>query len=895
MKIGLLAALVLFAFSAASAAAATTFKVNTTADENLATTTSGPCENDTSGCTLRAAVELAVEGGEATIDVPARTYIETQTTDPSLTISEGAKVTIVGEGAGSTIIEGEDKASVFEVREAGSALTLDGVTVRKGGDVDEGGGIFDDEGSVTVESSIVTENEANDVGGGIFASPGSTVAIKQSALTKNDAGEVGVLLSAGGALFTSFDAEATIEASTLDENGAGFGGATYTEGDGVTNITGSTLEKNFAFSGGAVYVETDAAVQVSESTLDSNAAELGGAISEEVRDDDDECDLAGAAKPHGQSRVSPAVGGDGPTDGVTVEASTIDTNEAERGGGVYVGPQPEVCDGAKQATHSAGAHTAGPSVHPDVIEGLEEGSLTVVGTTIEENEAVGGEDGGRGGGIYSELATTTITQKSTVSHNTAGERGGGMYGWDSFITIGHSTVDDNTTTEDDGGGIAVENEELTDECFDSHSTPHADASTREGLEGTLTVEQSTIDGNIAGEREDGDGGGIYATGLLTEECGIEVHAARRSASEAHGSVTSASEEEPFFSEAGLTIEQSTIAHNAAGSNSGGDGGGIYEAAEFDDPIVNTTIADNTAGEEGGGVYSEDDAGAALISDTVDENTVESDESSNNLAGGDSGAIELRNTIVAEKPGEHEQNCEGNVVSLVPGAGYNLDYPSPPVAPGETGECGMSSKENDLVDTNPALSTEGLHENGGPTETIALLASSPAIGVVPIEDCESSETGPGLVDQRGDVRPGIAGDLCDIGAYEYQGTPKAPAKPAAKEETKKEEPKKEEPAKQAVLSVKITSPLQCASKRAFTIHIQNVKQFGIVSATVSIDGKHKRTLTGSRLKTAINLRGLPKGTFTVEIVAHTRSGQTLHGKRVYHTCHLPLPGQSRLRL
>ncbi len=90
-------------------------------------------------------------------------------------------------------------------------------------------------------------------------------------------------------------------------------------------------------------------------------------------------------------------------------------------------------------------------------------------------------------------------------------------------------------------------------------------------------------------------------------------------------------------------------------------------------------------------------------------------------------------------------------------------------------------------------------------------------------------------------------------------------------------------------------VQCTSKRDITIHLQNVKQFGIVSAVVSIDGHHKRTLTGRRLTTAINLVGLPKGTFTIEIVAHTRSGHTLHGKRVYHTCHTKLPGHSYIRL
>jgi hypothetical protein len=65
---------------------------------------------------------------------------------------------------------------------------------------------------------------------------------------------------------------------------------------------------------------------------------------------------------------------------------------------------------------------------------------------------------------------------------------------------------------------------------------------------------------------------------------------------------------------------------------------------------------------------------------------------------------------------------------------------------------------------------------------------------------------------------------------------------------------------------------------------------------SIDGHAKRTLKGKSLTTAINLQGLPAGTFTVEIVAHLRDGRTLTGKRVYHTCRpTPLPGHSYLPL
>jgi hypothetical protein len=89
---------------------------------------------------------------------------------------------------------------------------------------------------------------------------------------------------------------------------------------------------------------------------------------------------------------------------------------------------------------------------------------------------------------------------------------------------------------------------------------------------------------------------------------------------------------------------------------------------------------------------------------------------------------------------------------------------------------------------------------------------------------------------------------------------------------------------------------CTSKRDFQIHIQHARDLGIASAVVSINGHARKTLTGKHLYTAIDLAGLPKGTFTVEIVAHLRDGRTVHGKRVYHTClTTPLPGASYLPL
>jgi hypothetical protein len=68
-----------------------------------------------------------------------------------------------------------------------------------------------------------------------------------------------------------------------------------------------------------------------------------------------------------------------------------------------------------------------------------------------------------------------------------------------------------------------------------------------------------------------------------------------------------------------------------------------------------------------------------------------------------------------------------------------------------------------------LSTAGLANNGGPTQTIALQSGSPAIDAIPVADCtdQASSPNPITTDQRGLLRPDAGEQLCDIGAYEFQ--------------------------------------------------------------------------------------------------------------------------------
>ncbi len=555
------------------------------------------------------------------------------------------------------------------------------------------------------------------------------------------------------------------------------------------------------------------------------------------------------------------------------------------------------------------------------IKGAGAGSTTLVGDGASEDfwveapsgltlegVSVTGGSSSYGAGVYVEGGASLLVENSAITKNQAKEMGGAIFGEaGASVAVRESTVTENEAR--DGGGIAMANEEICGEASAAHHTakPHVKRALVDAITSGLTVSRSTIEGNTA---EDGAGGGIY-NGPVSSGCDLVKQAS------AHADTLEVLSEE----EGGLTIEQSTIAGNHAtmvqietkpatsGFEREGFGGGIYEESRLEEnPIVNSTLAGNTAAVTGGGIV-DGEGPVLLVNDTVADNRAEgldlgarsawrgsskpaaiADAPAGNLATNVDAFIELRNTILAETTGGEGENCEGDVESYFHGPGHNLDYPSATPEEGGTDNCGLSAEDDDLVDVNPQLSSQGLHANGGPTDTIAIPASSPAIGQVPVSgDCEEGEGfGPALVDQRGEPRPGIAGDGCDIGAYEYQ---QGPAKPAPMPEPKTTT---SSPPAAAVLGVKIASPV-CASKRDITIHIQNVKQFGVVSAVISVDGRARRTLTGKHLTTAINLKGLPKGTFTVSIVAHTRSGLTLHGKRTYHTCHAHLPGHVYLRL
>jgi CSLREA domain-containing protein len=190
----------------------------------------------------------------------------------------------------------------------------------------------------------------------------------------------------------------------------------------------------------------------------------------------------------------------------------------------------------------------------------------------------------------------------------------------------------------------------------------------------------------------------------------------------------------IYNGAWLTITQTTLNNNQATS---GNGGGIY--SQYMMWITNTTVSANTANSgNGGGIYFLSYYGSSLWNATLNQNSANS---GGNLyrdtTGGKNGAVALKNTIIANSPSGG--NCAGGISSL----GYNLD---------SANTCALSATA-DLTNTNPLLGP--LANNGGRTQTHALLVGSPAIN-------SGSNVGCPAIDQRGFPRLGI----CDRGAFEY---------------------------------------------------------------------------------------------------------------------------------
>jgi hypothetical protein len=326
-----------------------------------------------------------------------------------------------------------------------------------------------------------------------------------------------------------------------------------------------------------------------------------------------------------------------------------------------------------------------------------------------------------GGGIANRAGGTINILSSTFDGNSA-NLGGGIYNSTSgIINITNSTI----TNHDAGIGGGIYNI------------------------GTIRVTNSTLDHNHAiGQGTDpGNGGGIYNFAGNVSVVGSTIGPQNIAANGAG----------IYNDDSGtLSITNSTISYNQTDSDYNGNGSGIFNKATLS--VSNSTIAVNSGGlcevcsgsSLGIGIYNDDSTGSATIKSTI---------------------IALNSGFIAS-----DVDVYGSFISQ----GYNLigirdGSAGFTASTDQTGTCaGPNPGCNAPLD--PQFESDSLgpifKNNGGLTQTFALLPGSPAID----KGTSNGLNGVLTTDQRGapfprkfdvsSVANASGGDGADVGAFEF---------------------------------------------------------------------------------------------------------------------------------
>ena len=201
----------------------------------------------------------------------------------------------------------------------------------------------------------------------------------------------------------------------------------------------------------------------------------------------------------------------------------------------------------------------------------------------------------------------------------------------------------------------------------------------------------------------------------------------------------------------LTLNASTVSGNTRASGGAIDSGGAATSVA----VNNSTIADNSALNTGGGVDLTSGS-ATFVNSTIAGNN---SPGVGGLLLQATATATLSNTLIAGNTGEASApDCQG-VLTDGPG-GHNL------IGNPGTACSGLGNNVNgDQLSVSAGLLP--LANNGGPTNTVALVAASPAAGAGDLATCTAAPISG--KDQRGNSRK-TAARGCDIGAYDTGGKP-----------------------------------------------------------------------------------------------------------------------------
>ena len=325
--------------------------------------------------TIQAGLNAASSGD--TVLVAAGTYTE----NIMWPETNGIKLISAGDSS-NTIIDGGGTSSVIYMNPSSATIDtttlIQGFKITNGGNVNNGAGIFCSESSPQLKSLMVSGNQADNLGGGIYVQYGSARLTKSLILSNTASSGGGVTLYSSGAVLDDLLIE--------NNNSSGNGGGLYMWA--AASISNSIVDNNSAGgSGGGIYLQSSS--NLTNVRVANNSAGSGGGL---------------------------AVWGSSPSLG---NLTIIGNTASNIGGGIYMynttsANMTNTLIYNNSANDGAGIHA-------------RTGGFTLTDVIISNNSA-----SSNGGGLH--LEATPQLNRLTISYNSADLTGGGVY-----IKGGYST------------------------------------------------------------------------------------------------------------------------------------------------------------------------------------------------------------------------------------------------------------------------------------------------------------------------------------------------------------------------------------------------------------------------------------------------------------------------
>ena len=619
---------------------------------------------------------------------------------------------------------------------SGATLTINNSTISDNTNTSGPGGGIRNDGTLTVTNSTFSDNTASGGSGGGIRNIG-TLTVANSTFSNN------ITSGSGGGIYNVADfVSATVTNSTFSGNSAGSagGGIYYSTGTGTFNYANTIIANST--SGG------DCAGDGTLGTNTNNLVENGGCSASLQVDPalDALANNSGPTQTFALIAGSPAIDAGDVTTCTNFPISNLDQRGVTRPVGAqcdigaYEGSIPDVVAPSVTA-FTATSPTS--SLNIPITSFTASDNVSVTAYLISQTNTQPAANDSGWGSLPSTYTVGSLGDYTLYPWaKDAADNVSAVYGSPAAVTVCYPSV---TVTSNADSGAGTLRQAIADTCAGGTITFYTALSgTTIHLASTLTLSKNvTIDGSaLAGQI------------MISGDNAVRVFFVNSGVTATLNSLAITKGND--FSGGGirndgtLTITNSTLSDNSATSG----GGGIFNNGSRTLTITNSTLSNNSAANGGGGIHNQ--GTLTITNSTLSGNSAAS--SPSNLGGGiynNGGTLNFANTIIANSTTGGD--CVNGGTSAINTNLNNLIEDS-------SNACGLTNGVNgNIIGTDPNLDI--LADNGGITQTFALLTGSPAINAGDNTTCAAAPVN--NLDQRSVSRP--QGGQCDIGAYEYVAT------------------------------------------------------------------------------------------------------------------------------